>query len=83
VLYVLPDKIDPASLVDLGATLGLMIDRMKLLREEPTVIRETVQRREMLERLIEQTLERFPGMSREEVIEIIRDVKPEAIKLLS
>jgi hypothetical protein len=56
---------------------------MKLLHEEPTVIAESVQRREMLERLIERTMEQFPGMSREEVIEIIRDVKPEAIKLLS
>jgi hypothetical protein len=83
VLDELPDKIEPAPLRDLGTTLGLMIDRMKLLRKEPTVMTESVERREMLERLIEVTMERYPGMSREEVIDIIRDVKPEAIKLLS
>src|SRR5215472_2357339 len=83
VLDELPDKIEEASLVDLGATLGLIIDRMKLMREGPTAISDIVHRREMLERLIQRTMEQFPGMSREEIIDIIRDVKPEAIKLLS
>jgi len=79
----LPDKIEAASLRDLGTTLAVVIDKMKLLREGPAVITETINRSEMIERLIKRTMGQFPGMSREEVIDIIRDVRPEAIKLLS
>jgi len=61
----------------------VVIDKMRLLREEPTAISESMDRRAMLERLIQRTMEQFPGMTREEVIDIIRDLKPEAIKLLS
>jgi len=39
------------------------------------------QRVALLQKLIERTLEEFPGMTREEVLNIIRDVKPEAAKL--
>jgi hypothetical protein len=77
------DTIPKASLKDLGATLAVVIDKMRLLREEPTAISESMDRRAMLERLIERTMEQFPGMTREKVIDIIRDVKPEAIKFLS
>jgi len=79
----IPDAIPNASLKDLGATLAVVIDKMRLLREEPTAISEAMDRRAMLESLIERTMKEFPGMTREEVIDIIRDVKPEAIKLLS
>ena len=82
IVDAMPAKIDEASLRDLGATLANVVDRMRLLREEPTAITESINRREMLERLIQRTMEQFPGMTREEVIDIIRDVKPEAIKFL-
>ena len=82
IVDAMPAKIGEASLRDLGATVAIVIDRMRLLREEPTAITESINRREMLERLIQRTMEEFPGMTREEVIEIIRDVKPEAIKFL-
>ena len=79
----MPEKIEGASLRDLGATLAQVIDKMRLLREEPTAITESINRREMLERLIRRTMEEFPGKTREDVIEAIRDVKPEAIKFLT
>jgi len=80
----IPVKIETASLRDLGATLGVVIDKMRLLREEPTNITEVSPGpREMLELLIKRTLEKFPGTTREEAIEAIRDVRPEAIKFLS
>ena len=79
----IPDTIPNASLKDLGAILAVVIDKMRLLREEPTAISESMDRRAMLECLIERTMKEFPGMTREEVIDIIRDVKPEAIKFLS
>jgi len=79
----MPGKIEGASLKDLSATLAQVIDKMRLLREEPTAITESINRRAMLERLIERTMEEFPGKTREEVIEAIRDVKPEAIKFLT
>jgi|SRR5215471_1957923 len=82
IVDAMPAKIEEASLRDLGATLANVVDRMRLLREEPTAITESIDRREMLERLIQRTMEQFPGMTREEVIDIIRDVKPEAIKFL-
>jgi transposase-like protein len=83
IIDVLPEKIEAAPVRDLSATLGLIIDKMRLLREEPTAITEaTPSAREMLERLIERTMHHFPGMSREEVIEAISQVRPEAIKLL-
>jgi len=34
----------------------------------------------LIQKLIERTLKEFPGMTREEVLEIIRDVRPEAAK---
>lgn|SRR5262249_45512588 len=77
------EKIDEASLRDLGATLGVVIDRMRLLREEPTQITESLNRRAMLERLIERTMKEFPHMTREDVIDVIKEVKPEAVKFLS
>jgi len=79
----IPDTIPNASLKDLGAILAVVIDKMRLLREEPTAITESMDRRAMLEGLIERTMKEFSGMTREEVIDIIRDVKPEAIKFLS
>ena len=79
----IPETIPTASLKDLGATLSVVIDKMRLLREEPTAITESMDRRAMLEGLIERTMKEFSGMTREEVIDIIRDVKPEAIKFLS
>jgi hypothetical protein len=82
IVDAMPAKIEDASLRDLGITLASVIDRMRLLREEPTAITESINRREMLDRLIQRTMQQFPGMTREEVIEIIRDVKPEAIKFL-
>jgi transposase-like protein len=78
------EKIDQSSLKDLATSLAITIEQMRLLREQPTqIIESTDGRREMLERLIERTMQEFPAMSREEVIEAIRDVRPEAIKLLS
>jgi hypothetical protein len=79
----IPDSIPDASLKDLGATLSVVIDKMRLLREEPTAITESMDRRAMLERLIESTMEEYPEMTREQVIDVIRNVKPEAIKFLS
>jgi transposase-like protein len=82
IVDAMPAKIEEASLRDLGVTLANVIDRMRLLREEPTAITESINRKEMLERLIRRTMEQFPGITRQEVIDIIRDVKPEAIKFL-
>ena len=79
----MPEKIEAASLRDVGATLANVIDKMRLLQEQPTAITETIDRRAMLERLIERTLHEFPDMTREEVIELIGEVRPEAMKLLS
>jgi len=76
----MPEKIPEASLRDLGATVGVLVDKMRPLREEPTEITESLNRKDLLEHLIERTMEEFPGTTREEVIDIIRDVKPEAIK---
>jgi len=83
IIDAIPDTIPTASLKDLGAILSVVIDKMRLLREEPTAITESMDRRAMLEGLIERTMKEFSGMTREEVIDIIRDVKPEAIKFLS
>jgi hypothetical protein len=82
IIDAIPAKIEEASLRDLGATLAVVIDRMRLLREEPTAITESINRKEMLERLIDRTMEQFPGITRQEVIEIIRDIRPEALKFL-
>jgi hypothetical protein len=82
VIDAIPERIPTASLRDLGAILAVAIDKMRLLRNEPTEITESMDRRAMLERLIERTMEEFPGITRERVIEVIRDVKPEAIKFL-
>jgi len=79
----MPEKIPAASLKDLGIALGQVIDKMRLLREEPTAITESMNRRELLEALIERTMKQFPHMTREDVIDVIRRVKPEAIKFLS
>jgi len=35
----------------------------------------------LIQKLIERTLKEFPGMTREEVLEIIRDFRPEAAKV--
>jgi hypothetical protein len=79
----IPEKIKAASLRDVGAALSLVIDKMRLLREEPTAITEEIPGpREMLELLIKRTMERFPGTTREQVIDVISDVRPEAIKFL-
>src|SRR5262245_13920412 len=40
------------------------------------------ERQQRIERLIARTMEQFPGMTRQEVIEIIRDVRPEALKFI-
>jgi len=40
------------------------------------------ERQQMIERLIARTMEQFPGMTRQEVIDVIRDVKPEALKFI-
>ena len=41
------------------------------------------ERQQMLERLIARTMEEFPDMSRQEVIEAIGDVRPEALKFIA
>jgi len=45
--------------------------------EPPTTVERTVA---LIQKLIQRTLEEFPGMTREEVLQIIRDVRPEAAK---
>jgi len=40
------------------------------------------ERQEMIERLIASTMEHFPGTTRQEAIEAIRDVRPEALKFI-
>jgi hypothetical protein len=79
----MPEKIEAASLKDVGATVAQLIDKMRLLNEQPPQITESLNRSEILVRLIERTMEEFPGTTREQVIHVIRDVKPEAIKFLS
>ena len=74
---------EAASLKDVGATVAQLIDKMRLLNEQPPQITESLNRSEILVRLIERTMEEFPGTTREQVIHVIRDVKPEAIKFLS
>jgi hypothetical protein len=84
IIDAIPGKLDGASLKDLGTTLAQVIDKMRLLREEPTAIKQiTSGRREMLERLIERTLEEFPTMSRQAVIEEIREMRPDLEELLA
>jgi hypothetical protein len=82
-ISAIPEKIEATSLKDLGAVLAQVIDKIRLLREEPTAITDSINRREMLERLIDRTMQEFPGMTREEVIEAIRDIEPRVIKFLS
>ncbi|HKF57543.1 MAG TPA: hypothetical protein VKJ45_18940 [Blastocatellia bacterium] len=89
----MPEKIEGASLKEVGTVVAQLVDKLKLLWDTPATTTESVcseaaecesmDRRAMLERLIQRTMEQFPGMTREEVIDIIRDLKPEAIKLLS
>jgi len=40
------------------------------------------ERQEVIERLISRSMEQFPGMTRQDVIEVIRDVRPEALKFI-
>src|SRR5262249_22279390 len=40
------------------------------------------ERQEVIERLITRSMEQFPGMTRQDVIEVIRDVRPEALKFI-
>lgn len=79
----LSEKIGEASLKDAAATLALVIDKMRLLKEEPTVISRVTDRKELIEVVIERTMERFPGTSREEVEDSIRTIRPELLKLLN
>src|SRR5215471_1324944 len=93
VIDAMPEKIEGASLKEVGTVVAQLVDKLKLLWDGPATTTESVcseaaecesmDRRAMLERLIQRTMEQFPGMTREEVIDIIRDLKPEAIKLLS
>jgi len=46
-------------------------------QNEPPV---TEQRVALIQKIIERTLEEYPGMTREKVLEIIRDARPEAAK---
>ena len=52
-LDALSEKIATATLKDAAATLGLVIDKMRLLKEEPTVISKVTDRRELIEVVIE------------------------------
>jgi hypothetical protein len=47
-------------------------------QNEPPATAE--QRAALIQKLIERTQEKFPGITREEILEMIRDAKPEAVK---
>lgn len=78
----IPDKIKNAPLNQITISLGIVIDKMRLLREESTAINETRPERQRWAQEKLQELMRSFGLSRKEALELLEKEAPSVHQLL-
>jgi hypothetical protein len=87
-----PEKIEGASLKDLGTVLAQLVDRLKLLWDVPAATTESVrsdatglefaERKQEVEHLIARAMEMVPGLTRQRAIESLKRVRPDLARFL-